>query len=162
MATLTNNDPKAQPYFDTTSPGFHYSVVVFVLTVLAAWGVDLPQDPAALGHDIVNTFSTGGIYALIGLLVSSLIFPVYNAIRSGIKFSFKSIFSLNSTWIALLNAVASGLALTGFVLPEGTAEQLVYAASVKDWMALGSAFLLTVGNTLLRFIKENKRVTAGT
>jgi hypothetical protein len=145
-----------QKFFDPKSPGFIYAVVVAVLTIIAAAGIQLPKDPASLGADVVTTLSTGGIYALVGILVSSLVFPFYNYIATGGKVNFGNIFSRNATWIALGNAAAAGLALTGFILPGGTVEQLVAAASTKDWMSLISIFALTVGNTLLRFLKEKE------
>lgn len=147
-----------QKFFNPASPGFIYAVVVAVLTIIAAAGIELPKDPASLGTDFVTSLSTGGIYALFGVIASSLVFPIYNFIKSGMKFSLRAVFSLNTTWIALGNAVAAGLVLTGFVLPEGTVEQIVGAVSVKDWMGLISTLALTVGNTLIRFIKERQRL----
>ena len=144
----------AQKFFDTKSPGFVYSLIVAGLTIFAAAGIQLPKDPATLSGEFVTTLSSGGFYALIGVLVTSLAFPIYNYFSTGGKVNFGGIFSRNATWIALGNAAISGLALTGFLLPAGTIEQLVAAASAKDWMSMVSIFALTVGNTLLRFLKE--------
>lgn len=142
-----------QKFFDAGSPGFLYSVIVSALTIFAGAGVAFPKVPVELGAEIVNSFNTGGVYALIGVIVASVIFPVYNAISAG-TFSLKGIFSRNLTWIAIGNAAVAGLALTGFVLPDGTPEQVVGAVSAKDWMGVVSIIALTVGNTLLRFIKQ--------
>ena len=145
-----------QPFFKASSPGFINAVITTLLTLVAAAGINFNQDPATISDTLVNTFNTGGIYALFGVVLSNLILPIYNFIQSGLKFSLRAVFSLNTTWIALGNLAAAGLALTGFILPDGTAEQLVLAVSVKDWMALISAFALTVGNTLIRFLKQNQ------
>lgn len=142
-----------QKFFDAGSPGFIYSLVVSALTIFAGAGVSFPKVPVDLGAEIVNSFNTGGVYALIGVIVASVIFPIYNAISAG-TFSFRGIFSRNLTWIALGNILVAGLALTGFVLPDGTPEQIVGAVSAKDWMSVVSIIALTVGNTILRLIKQ--------
>mgnify|MGYP003520367833 FL=1 len=146
-----------QKFFVVLSPGFLYSVIVSALTIFAGAGVAFPKVPIDLGAEIVNSFNTGGVYALIGVIVASVVFPIYNAISAG-TFSLKGIFSRNLTWIALGNIAVSGLALTGFVLPDGTPEQIVGAVSAKDWMSVVSIVALTVGNTLLRLIKQKAQI----
>lgn len=142
-----------QKFFNTGSPGFLYSVITTALSIFAASGVQFPKVPGELGTDLVTSFSTGGVYALIGVMVASVIFPIYNAI-SAKTFSFAGVFSRNLTWVAIGNLIAATIALTGFVLPDGTAAQIVGAVSIKDWGGLISILGLTVVNTLLRFIKE--------
>lgn len=146
-----------QKKFDASSPGFLYSVIVAALTIFAATGVNLPGSPEQIGSDLVTTLSTGGIFALVGVIVSSVVFPLYNHFKDGGKFNLRDIFSRNLTWIALGNAAAAAIALTGFLLPAGTVEQIVGAVVAKDWMSLGSVLLLTVGNTILRWIKEKQQ-----
>ena len=146
----------AQPFFNASSPGFINAAITTILTIVAAAGITFPQDAATISDTLVNTFNTGGIYALFGVALSNIVLPVYNFIQSGLKFSLRAVFSLNTTWIAIGNLLASGLALTGFLLPSGTAEQLVLAVSVKDWMSVVSVFALTVGNTLIRFLKQKQ------
>ena len=142
-----------QKFFDPKSPGFLYSVIAAALTIFAASGVTFPKAPGDLSTELVSSFSTGGVYALIGVIVASVIFPIYNAIQAK-TFSFKGVFSRNLTWIAIGNLIAAGIALTGFVLPSGTAEQIIGAVSMKDWGGLISILGLTVVNTLIRFLKE--------
>lgn len=148
-----------QKFFDTKSPGFIYSIVVSLLTLFTASGVVFPKVPADLATEITTTISTGGVYALIGVIAASVIFPVYNAIKSG-ALSLKGLFSRNLTWIALGNIAASIITLTGFVLPSGTVEQIVAAVSVKDWGGLISVIGLTVVNTLIRFLKQKEAQAA--
>lgn len=142
-----------QKFFDTGSSGFVYSLITTALTIFAASGVTFPKGAAELGADLTTSLSTGGVYALIGVMVASVIFPIYNAIAAK-TFSFAGVFSRNLTWTAIGNLVAAAIALTGFVLPDGTAAEIVGAVSVKDWGGLISILGLTVVNTLLRFIKE--------
>lgn len=144
-------------FFNPGSTGFVYAVITTALSIFAASGVTFPKVPSELGTELVNSYSTGGVYALIGVIVASVVFPIYNAISAG-TFSLKGIFSRNLTWIALGNIAVSGLALTGFVLPDGTPEQIVGAVSAKDWMSVVSIVALTVGNTLLRLIKQKAQI----
>lgn len=140
-------------FFNAGSPGFLYSVITTALTIFAASGVQFPKVPGDLSSELVSSFSTGGVYALIGVIVASVIFPIYNAIQAK-TFSFKGVFSRNLTWIAIGNLAAAGIALTGFVLPSGTADQIVGAVSMKDWGGLISILGLTVVNTLIRYLKD--------
>lgn len=142
-----------QKFFDTGSSGFVYAVITTALSIFAASGVTFPKVPAELGTELVNSYSTGGVYALIGVMVASVIFPIYNAIQAK-TFSLKGIFSRNTTWIALGNLAIAAIALTGFVLPNGTTEQIVGAVSLKDWGSVISIIGLNVVNTLLRYIKD--------
>lgn len=144
-------------FFNPGSTGFVYAVITTALSIFAASGVTFPKVPSELGTELVNSYSTGGVYALIGVIVASVVFPIYNAISAG-TFSLKGIFSRNLTWIAMGNIAVSGLALTGFVLPDGTPEQIVGAVSAKDWMSVVSIVALTVGNTLLRLIKQKAQI----
>lgn len=140
-------------FFNPGSTGFVYAVITTALSIFAASGVTFPKVPSELGTELVNSYSTGGVYALIGVMVASVIFPIYNAIQAK-TFSLKGIFSRNTTWIALGNLAIAAIALTGFVLPNGTVEQVVGAVSLKDWGAVISIIGLNVVNTLLRYIKD--------
>jgi hypothetical protein len=142
--------------FDIKSPGFLYSVIASALTIFAATGVHFPGTPESVSGEIVTSLSTSGIYGMILLLGTSIAFPIYNWFKSGGKFSLKAIFSKVSTWISLGVTAASGLALTGFVLPDGTVEQIAGLIVAKDWIGLGSILVLTIGNTIVRFIKDRK------
>ena len=145
---------QAKKVFNAASPGFLYTIIVAVLTVFAVSGVHFPSSAEQLAGDITTTLSTGGIYAVIGIIISSVIFPIYNAVRSGLKFSLKTIFSSTLTWIALGNAVAATIALTGLVLPDGTVEAIVGAVQTKDWIALGTILVQTIIPTIVRWIKQ--------
>ena len=140
-------------FFNPGSAGFVYAVVTTALSIFAASGVTFPKVPSELGAELVNSYSTGGVYALLGIIASGIFFPIYNAIQAK-TFSLKGIFSRNLTWIALGNLAIAAIALTGFVLPDGTSEQVVGAVSMKDWGSVISIIGLNVVNTLLRYIKD--------
>lgn len=151
----------AKVVFSVTSPGFLYSAIVLVLTIFAVSGVQFPTSTEQLAGEIVTTLSASGVYAIIGVVVASVVFPIYNAARSGLGFSLATIFGSTLTWIALGNIILSLLALYGFILPDGTLEQIIAAVQTKDWISLGSLFVTTIVPTLIRWIKDrNKPVTA--
>ena len=69
------------------------------------------------------------------------------------KFNLRTIFGSTLTWIALGNALMATVALTGFMLPDGTVEAIVGAVQTKDWIALGTIVVQTIIPTIVRFIK---------
>ncbi len=148
----------AKQVFDVKSPGFLYTVIVSLLAIFAASGVEFPDKPAELANDITTVLSSGGWYALVGIIVSSVLSPLYNAYKKG-ALSLKGIFGSTLTYVALFNIAFSALALIGFSLPEGTAENLVYAIFAKDWSALASILFGTILPAVVRLIKDKN--TAG-
>jgi len=151
---------KTSKNFNPASPGFLYTIIVGVLTIFAISGVHFPSPVDQLAGEITTSLSAGGIYAIIGVVIASVIFPIYNAIKSGLKFSLQTIFSSTLTWIALGNIALSLLALTGFILPAGTVEQIVGAIQMKDWISLGSLMVTTIIPTFLRWLKDKKATPA--
>jgi hypothetical protein len=135
-------------FFDITSAGFWYSAVVTVLGLLGAAGVAFGKPADVLAGEVLTAWE-GGIWAFGGIIVASVIFPIWNARRD-----MKNIFRKTTTWIALFNLGFAALALTGIVIPAGTVEAIFAAVQVRDWMALGSLILLNIGNPLLRGLKS--------
>lgn len=142
--------------FDASSPGFLYTIIVGVLTIFAVSGVHFPSSPEILAGDITTTLSKSGFYSIIGIIIASVGFPIYNAVKSGLKFTLTTIFGSTLTIIALANIALSLLALTGFVLPDGTVEQIIAAVRTKDWIALGSLLVTTIIPTIVRWIKDRR------
>jgi hypothetical protein len=149
---------KQKKIFDSSSPGFLYTVVVSILALLAWAGVEFPEKPAELAGEVTTLLSGGGFYAILGVVVSSIAFPIWNAVQKK-RLTFDGIFSSTLTWIALGNILFAGLALTGFLLPDGTVEQLVYAIEAKDWAAIISMLVTTIIPAVVRFIKDKKQTT---
>jgi len=148
---MSNTNAKAGK-FNAASPGFLYSVVVFILAGLATIGVSFPQTPEVLGQDLITTLSTGGIVAVIGIIIASLVFPIWNAAKKG--FTWSNLWTSSLTWVGLVGILFSALALTGFSLPQGTAEQLVAAVMAKDWTALSGLFGTVIVPTFIRWLKD--------
>lgn len=142
--------------FDIKSGGFIQSVIVAFLAIFAATGVTFPKDVNVLGMELVTSFSAGGIYAIIGILITAVIFPIYNFFSGGGKFSLPAIFSRVNTWLSIGYALAALIALTGFVLPDGSVDQIVYAIYSKDWGALIAFFATTIVPTFVRWLKARQ------
>lgn len=147
---------QAKKVFNAASPGFLYTLIVSALTIFAASGVTFPDNPQDIAGHITTLLSTGGFFAIIGVIVSSVAFPIWNAYQKG-NLSFNGIWRNTFTWIALGNLVFAAIALTGFVLPDGTVEQIVAAISAKDWTALISMFVTTIIPAIVRFIKQRNQ-----
>ena len=144
-----------------SSPGFIYTIVVAFLTIFAASGVQFPDKTADLANEVTTLLSSSGFYSIIGVIVASVAFPIWNAIQKK-TLSFKGVFSSTLTWVAIGNAVFAAIALTGFTLPDGTIEQLVVAISVKDWGAIISMLFTTIVPAIVRLIKDkNAPAVAG-
>lgn len=149
----------AKKVFDKKSPGFLYTLIVSILTILAIAGVQFPENPADIAGELSNLLSTSGFWALIGVAVSSVFFPIYNAWKKG-NLSLKGIFSNTLTWVAIAVLGFDALALIGLKFPEGTAEQLVYAVFAKDWSALISMLVTTILPAVVRYIKDRRDLPA--
>ena len=152
------NVKKSTKAFDASSPGFLYSAIVAFLTIFAVSGVSFPKEVSVLGLEITTSLSTGGIYAIIGVVITSVAFPIYNYFKGGGSFTWLGVFGKTSTWIALGNAAVAALTTVGFILPDGTVEQIIGAVQAQNWMGLISVLALTIGNTFIRWIKEQKPV----
>ena len=126
--------------FSTSSPGFIYSIASAILTILAIIGVS---------------------YALVTLVIGSVLFPVWNLIQKKQKINLKTIFGSTANIIALGQALLGIIALTGFVLPAGSLEQVVSAVKMKDWGALIGLLVTSIVPTIIRFIKSKKTPPVG-
>lgn len=153
---------KTTKVFNAASPGFLYSLIVAALTILAVSGIHFPSSAEVLAGQITTTLSTGGVFAIAGILISSIIFPIYNAVKSGLKFNLSTIFGSTLTWVAIGNMIVSLLLLTGLVLPEGTVEQIVGFVQAKDWIGLGTLLLTSIVPTVVRWIKQRQTAVAAT
>lgn len=150
MGTIKNK--KA---FSATSPGFLYTVIVLLLTGLAAAGVTFPDSPQDLASEIVTGLSQSGIWAISGIILTSVLFPFYNAYKKGLKWY--DILGSTATYIALGNAVFGAVLLLGITIPDGTADAVVGAIQQKDWGNLFNLLLVNIATPIIRWIKDRKK-----
>ena len=156
-----SNMANSKQVFSTSSPGFIYSIASAILTILAIIGVSF-ADPIPVLSGQVETFIQGGsFFALVTLVIGSVLFPVWNLIQKKQKINLKTIFGSTANIIALGQALLGIIALTGFVLPAGSLEQVVSAVKMKDWGALIGLLVTSIVPTIIRFIKSKKTPPVG-
>lgn len=154
------NTKKSTKTFDSGSYGFIYAVIVAVLTILTGvFGVNFPGSPDQIATEVFTSLNNFGIFALIGVVVSSIVLPVWNA-RTTAGFSWQKLISSRLTLIAVVNLALSGLALIGLVFPDGMVDQIFAAVGAQDWTGLIVIFFNVFLPTVLRWIKEKFGVAA--
>ncbi len=143
----------AQPQkaFSLSSKNLWFQVALLLLAIGAGLGINFPSSPEAIAGDIVNTFSNSGIYAVVGILVVSVIGPIYNFVKSKPKLSLKAFLADANNWVYIVGFISAGAVLIGINIPAGTAEQLVVAVFARDWAAVASVAVGSVVVPLVRF-----------
>lgn len=147
--------------FSTSSPGFIYSIASAILTILAIIGVSFADPIPVLSGQVETSIQGGSFFALATLVIGSVLFPVWNLIQKKQKINLKTIFGSTANIIALGQALLGIIALTGFVLPAGSLEQVVSAVKMKDWGALIGLLVTSIVPTIIRFIKSKKTPPVG-
>ena len=142
--------------FDPQSPGAIYSLAVLVLTVLAGLGIGFPDSIPNISGQLQTSIQGGSYFALIGIIGGSVLFPIWNLIQKKQKLNWRNLFGSTANIVSLANAGLGVVALTGFMLPAGTVEQVVAAVQVKDWGALASIVINTVIVSFVRWLKDRK------
>jgi len=156
--TQLKNAKMGKVNFSTSSPGFIYSVTVAILTILAIGGINFNTPIDVLAGDISTTLSTGGIWAVGGIILSSLVFPIWNFVKSGKKFSFANVFGSTLVWVAMANLAISALVLLGIGVPDGTFEAVGTYIATKDWFGLLGYLASTILPTVIRWIKDQRQL----
>lgn len=139
--------------FSTSSSNFWVNIFNLVLSALAISGVQFTQPTLNTAAEIVNTFSTTGIVAVIGLVLINVGSPVYHAFIKK-SFNFKALLGSTNFWIQFVSAAIAAALLFGLEIPTGTSEQLVGAVFARDWTGLAFVFLSNILNPLIRFFKN--------
>jgi len=146
--------------FSWSSKNLWMQVIILTLSIVAGLGVELPANPADIAGSIVNTLSTSGVYAVAGILIVSVIGPVYNFIRTKPKLTLSGVLGDPNNWVYFGSFAVSLLVMVGINVPGGTAEQVVNAIFVKDWAALVTLIFGNLISPLIRyFIDKNKTAT---
>lgn len=148
-----------QQSFSAANPNFWARLLIFFFSVVAMLGVQFPQSPDVLTGNILNTLSQGGTYAVIGVLVVSVIMPIVNLIRTKPKITIYTLIGSPNFWIYTATFVAGILVLFGIKVPDGTAEAMVSAAWVKDWGALFSIAITNLLDPIIRAFVDKKKAT---
>jgi hypothetical protein len=139
-----------QKAFSLSSKNLWFQVALLLLAIGAGLGINFPSSPEAIAGDIVNTFSNSGIYAVVGILVVSVIGPIYNFVKSKPNLSLKAFLADANNWVYIVGFISAGAVLIGINIPAGTAEQLVAAVFARDWAAVAS---VAVGSVLVPLVR---------
>jgi hypothetical protein len=144
--------------FTASNPNFIARIIIFVLSVFTLIGVQFPSSPEAIADNITTTVSTSGIIAVAGILLVSVIMPIYNLVRTKPKITISTIFGNPNFWIYAGSFAFGLLVLVGIHIPEGTAAELVGAIWAKDWAALSTIAFTNIIDPVIRYFLDRKNV----
>lgn len=153
-----------QKVFDAKSPGFIQSILVALFTITGLAGIEYPQPPADIADDIVTTFTSTGIYGILGILAVSIVAPIYNFIRKKQPLTWTNVWSSTVTWVALGGVLVSALMFVNLQIPADAPANIVSSVQAKNWSLLGSYLVLNIVIPVVRWIRElrnKKQATAG-
>lgn len=142
--------------FDPRSVGFFQSILLAIFSITALFGIQYPATPDELTGEIITTVSTSGYYALVGILLTSIIAPVYNFIKKGIKVTWANIFGSTVTWVSIGGIAIAGAALVGLQIDPDTPLAIVTAITGRDWGTLVSLLFTSVLLPVIRWIKQKQ------
>lgn len=141
--------------FSFQSSNLWVNILTFILGAVALAGVELPTNPNSISLDIVNTLSSSGVIAVIGIVLINVANPIYHAVIKS-SFNFKAMVGSPNFWINAGSLGASLLVLVGLEFPNGTIEQIVGAIYSKDYSALLFVLFSNVMNPLIRWFRDRK------
>lgn len=142
--------------FTATNPNFIARIIIFLLSVAALVGVQFPSSPEAIADNIVTTVSSGGLVAVAGILLVSVVMPIYNLVRTKPKITISTIVGSPNFWIYFFSFVLGSLVIWGINVPDGTAAEIVGAIWAKDWSALAGVAFTNVIDPIIRYFLDRK------
>jgi hypothetical protein len=145
--------------FSSSNPNFWARLLIFAFSVIALLGVQIPESPAMLTDKIVTTISGGSAYAVIGILIVSVLMPIINFVRSKPKLDLYAIIGSPNFWIYFASFVLGCLVLLGIDIPDGTAEQLVGAIFAKDWGGLATVAFVNLADPFIRWWRDKRQTS---
>ena len=140
--------------FDTTSPGFWTTILSAILSITSLMGIQYPLPPDQAAEIIVDTFTSGGIAGLIGILFVNVIGPIYNFIRKKQGVNWKVITSSVTFWVSLGNIFIAAFALATINIPPGTPAEIVAAITARDWALLAALVVGNIAVPIIRYLKQ--------
>lgn len=144
--------------FDAANPNFWARILISGLGLLAVLGIKFPSNPEVLGTDLANSFTNGGLYAVLGIITISVLMPIYNFVRSKPKVNLVAFFGSPNTWIYLVTGAFALLMYFGISIPGGTAEALVGAIFTKDFGGAITIIALNVLDPIIRWLRDKKNL----
>lgn len=148
--------------FTASNPNFIARLIIFVLSVFTIVGVHFPSSPEAIADNLTTTVSTSGYVAVIGILLVSVVMPIYNLVKTKPKITISTIIGNPNFWIYAASFGLGLLVLIGINIPDGTAASIVGAIWAKDWTALLTLAFTNIIDPVIRYFldRNNLRVAA--
>lgn len=156
-----------QKQFSSTNPNFIAMMLIALLGLATSAGIQFPKAPDELAGDIVNTFTTGGYFSLIGILGISIVMPIWNYVRGKSYPTVREFFSKVNTITYIVIAVLALVGLFGIPVLYTNAGDIAIAIYSKDWAAAIGVIFTSVLQPLFRWLidkrnsiqQESKNVT---
>jgi uncharacterized membrane protein len=142
--------------FNASNPNFWARLLIFALSVLTLIGIKFPDSPAVIADQVTTVISTSGFYAVLGILVVSLIMPIYNFVKTKPNVTLSAVIGSPNFWIYALSFVFGLAVLYGIKIPDGTAEQVIGAIYQKDWIGLLNIAFINIIDPIIRFFRDKK------
>lgn len=150
------NSKLKTPAFSAANPNFWAGLLITILGVLGIMGIKFPLSPEQTGEQIVTTITGGGFYAVIGILITSVIMPIVNYVRSKPTPSVVALLGSANTWIYIGSFILSVVVLFGIQIPAGTADGIVGSIWAKDWAGLITIVITNLINPLVRWFRDKR------
>lgn len=148
--------------FDPKSAGFWATVITAILSAAASGGIEFNVPVGDLANNLVSTFNTSGVYAVLGIIVVNIAGPIYNFMRKKIPFNWANILGSTTTWVSLGSIAVSALVLFwGFEIPADTPADVAAAIMARNWGLLGSLAAVSILVPIIRWIKNKRAAAAG-
>lgn len=145
--------------FDAGSPGFWMTLITAGLSAAATGGIEFAIPVGEIANQLVTTFNSSGIYAVLGIVVVNIAGPVYNFMRKKIPFNWRAIWASTTTWIGVGSIAVAGLVMWGFQIPENTPSEIASAIVARNWALLGALGAANLIVPFVRWIKEKQKKT---
>jgi len=142
--------------FSATNPNFIARLMIFGLSILTIIGVQFPESPEMITDKITTTISTSGFVAVAGILLISVLMPIYNLVKTKPKITLSTIIGNPNFWIYAASFALGLLVMIGINIPDGTAAQLVGAIYAKDWGALVTLAFANIIDPIVRYFLDRK------
>lgn len=142
--------------FNASNLNFWARLLIFFFSVLALIGIKFPDTAEAMATSITTSLSGTGFVAVIGILVVSVIMPIYNFIKTKPKLTAAAIFGSPNFWIYVLSFAFGIAVLYGIKIPEGTAEQVIAAIYQKDWSGLFTIAVVNIFDPIIRWFRDKR------
>ena len=146
--------------FSASNQNFWFSLLVFAFSVAAMLGIHFPQSAADTATGLTSAVKSGNLFAVIGLLTTSVLGPVVAFIRKKPNIPASAIIGSSNFWVYLGGFLVSIAMLVGIGIPADAPQQIVNAIEAKQWGALATLAFTAIANPIWRYFRDKKLAPA--